>query len=129
MLDRRSGFEIAERDVIFGNHRTDELADLDDTRVRVTEDAAVSRIGDLYRLGRHRLLCADATNPASIAAACGGREVRAMVSDLPFNVKIAGHVSGLGGKTHREFAMASGELTKPEFTHFVSLQSLRRYLA
>lgn len=38
-------------------------------------------------------------------------------ADPPYNVRVNGHVSGTG--RHREFAFASGEMTAPEFTHFL----------
>jgi DNA modification methylase len=41
-------------------------------------------------------------------------------SDPPYNVPIAGHVGGLGKIQHREFAMASGEMSEAEFTAFLS---------
>jgi len=40
-------------------------------------------------------------------------------TDPPYNVPIEGHVSGLGGVRHREFAMASGEMSEAEFTAFL----------
>jgi len=39
--------------------------------------------------------------------------------DPPYNVRIAGNVSGLGAVRHREFAMASGEMNVAEFTQFL----------
>ena len=39
--------------------------------------------------------------------------------DPPYNVKIQGHVSGLGTVKHDEFAMASGEMSAAEFTDFL----------
>jgi hypothetical protein len=42
-----------------------------------------------------------------------------MFADPPYNVPIDGHVSGLGSIKHREFAMASGEMTKDQFTEFL----------
>jgi len=41
-------------------------------------------------------------------------------TDPPYNVPIEGHVSGLGRLHHREFAMASGEMTEVEFTSFLT---------
>ena len=43
-----------------------------------------------------------------------------VVCDSPYNVKIAGHVSGLGKVRHREFAMATGEMSSSTFTDFLS---------
>jgi hypothetical protein len=41
-------------------------------------------------------------------------------ADPPYNVPIDGHVGNSGKTQHREFAMASGEMTSPEFTTFLS---------
>src|SRR5690606_2221220 len=49
-----------------------------------------------------------------------GEKARMVFCDGPYNVEIAGFVSGLGRKTHCEFAMAIGEMTKDEFTCFQS---------
>ena len=42
-------------------------------------------------------------------------------TDPPYNVPIDGHVCGLGSVQHREFAMATGEMSKPEFTDFLAI--------
>ncbi len=68
----------------------------------------VSRLGDVWILDEHRLLCGDALESASYAALMAG-EVAAMgIHDAPYDVPIRGHVSGSG--RHREFVMGSGEL-------------------
>ena len=45
-----------------------------------------SRPGDIWRLGRHRLLCGDATNPADIARLMGGAKLDLIITDPPYNV-------------------------------------------
>jgi DNA modification methylase len=76
----------------------------------------VSRLGDVFALGPHRIVCGDATNPAVLARLMEGDAfARLILTDEPYNVKIAGHVTGGG---HREFAMASGEMTDAEFLAF-----------
>jgi DNA modification methylase len=49
-----------------------------------------------------------------------GAEAQMIFTDPPYNVPIEGHVSGLGKVTHREFAMASGEMSEAEFTEFLA---------
>ncbi len=44
-------------------------------------------------------------------------------TDPPYNVKIDGHVGGSGKTKHREFAMASGEMSADQFTAFLILRS------
>ncbi|MCW2404580.1 DNA modification methylase [Sphingobium sp. B1D7B] len=75
--------------------------------------------GDLWVLGNHRLLCGDTRSPESFALLMGDERARLVFSDPPFNVKIDGHVGGLGQKKHAEFAMASGEMSESEFTGFL----------
>ncbi len=84
----------------------------------------VSRSGDLWLLGRHRLLCGSALDPSSWDRLLNGDSAGMIFTDPPYNVKVDGHVSGLGKVKHAEFAQASGEMTREEFTGF-----LTRFLA
>jgi DNA modification methylase len=80
----------------------------------------VSRKGDLWQLGRHRILCANARDLAALEALLGGKKAQMVFTDPPYNVHIDGHVSGLGRVRHREFPMASGEMSQGEFTEFLT---------
>jgi DNA modification methylase len=80
----------------------------------------VSRKGDLWILGSHRLLCGDARINADYARLLEGENADLVLTDSPFNVRIDGNVSGLGRVRHEEFAMASGEMSEAEFTDFLS---------
>lgn len=81
---------------------------------------AVSRTGDLWILGKHRLLCGDSLDAASYTSLLGDEKADIVFSDVPYNVPIRGNVSGLGNVVHREFAMASGEMSEAEFTQFLT---------
>ena len=81
---------------------------------------AVSRVGDLWILGRHRLLCGSALEERSYQKLLEDDRAAMIFADPPFNVRIRGHVSGLGKICHREFAMASGELDQPAFIEFLT---------
>ena len=79
-------------------------------------ETAVARVGDIFQLGPHRIVCGDATEPAVLVRLLEGDvPARLVLTDEPYNVKIAGHVTG---GDHREFAMASGEMTDAEFLAF-----------
>ncbi len=80
----------------------------------------VARLGDVWRLGRHRLLCGDATKLASYEVLLDGCKADLVFTDPPYNVPINGHVSGLGKARHREFAMATGEMSAGQFTRFLA---------
>lgn len=86
-----------------------------------TELPPVSRMGDLWKLGKHRVLCADATKPESYARLFDGEPVAAaMFTDPPYNIRIDGFAVGAGATKHREFAFASGEMTGKQFTAFLA---------
>jgi DNA modification methylase len=80
----------------------------------------VTRLGDVIILGRHRLLCGSSLEEVSYQRLLGEVRARTVASDPPYNIKISGHVSGLGKVRHREFAMASGEMSEQEFIAFLA---------
>ncbi len=95
-------------------------ADLADTPVPVAVGPAVTQPGDLWLLGRHRVLCGDALEHGVYAQLMKEERAALVFTDPPYNVPIAGHVSGLGKTRHREFAMAVGEMSAAEFTAFLA---------
>lgn len=76
-------------------------------------------LGDVWQLGEHRLICGNSLDPKTIAALMDGENAQMIFTDPPYNVKIDGHVCGSGKIKHREFAMASGEMSQNEFTIFL----------
>lgn len=109
-----TGFDTAEVDAMLSPM-------LDDEEVAIEPDPAqpvVSRVGDLWQLGPHRLLCGDSTVPASYAQLLGDERAQLVFTDPPYNVPIAGNVST--GDRHGEFVMASGEMSRAEFTAFLA---------
>src|SRR5438552_3988937 len=81
---------------------------------------AVSRPGDLWILGDHRVFCGSALEAGTYDVLLEGAKAAAVFTDPPYNVKIDGHVCGSGAIKHREIAMASAVMTKEEFTRFLS---------
>jgi hypothetical protein len=82
---------------------------------------AISKIGDLWPPGRHRLLlCGSALECAAFAALMDEERAAMVFTDPPYNVPIDGHATGLGAIRHRPFPMASGEMDPAEFTAFLA---------
>jgi len=114
------GFETAELDLLISGETKGEEADPADSIDGPDPNApTVSRPGDLWQIGPHRLLCGDALQAESYARLMDHELAQVVFVDPPYNVKIDGHVSGLGRMRHSEFAMASGEMTEAEFTAFL----------
>lgn len=81
---------------------------------------AVTREGDLWQLGRHRLLCGDTRDVGAMNALMAGDTADLAFTDPPYNVAIDGNVCGLGSVKHREFAFASGEMSRQQFVAFLT---------
>ena len=116
-----TGFSLGEIDTILdeaSEKKPVEPGPEDDIPAVVA--APVSRPGDLWILGSHRLLCGDARSQADYARLLDGETADLVLTDPPFNVRVDGHASGLGKVRHEEFAMASGEMSEAEFTVFLS---------
>lgn len=112
-----TGFDIGEIDTLIrdlGNEdesQDDELPAL---------GPPVADTGDLWLLGRHRLICADARDDAALVQLMDGAQAQMVFIDPPYNVPVQGHVQGRGAIKHREFAFASGEMSREAFTAFLT---------
>lgn len=115
-----TGFETAEVDLLIQDLDQDTHDEADEVPDVDRDKPAVSRLGDLWRLGTHALFCGDALCRDSYTKLLGSKKAQLIFTDPPYNVAVAGHVSGLGKVKHREFAMASGEMTPAEFTNFLA---------
>lgn len=115
-----TGFETPEIDVLIEGIDDGET-DLDvlDEVPATNAGLAVTRPGDIWQIGRHRLICGDSTDSDVYANLLGDERAQMVFTDPPYNVPIDGHVCGLGSVKHREFGMATGEMTEIEFTAFL----------
>ena len=116
-VEAATAFTMGEIDAIL--EAADEIDgdDPDDAPVEIEEGSAVNRPGDLWDLGgRHRFICGSSLEPLVWQQLMDGLKATMSCSDFPYNVKIRGNVSNRAGV--REFAMASGEMDRDEFTEF-----------
>jgi len=116
-----TGFETAEIDIVLGE--AEEAAGAAPGADALPEPSSrppVTRAGDLWILGKHKLYCGDAQEQSAYEALLSGEKAAFVFTDPPYNVKISGNVSGLGKVRHGEFAMASGEMTRKQFTGFLT---------
>lgn len=126
-----TGFEFGEIEFILDAPDQAKTDALDDVTPSDPSVPVVTRHGDLWQLDRHRVLCADATQPELYARVLQGQLAQMVFADPPYNVSIDGHVSGLGKVKHADFPMASGEMSEDEFTAFLAtpLEQIRIHSA
>jgi DNA modification methylase len=114
-----TGFDVGEIDLRIqglGDQSTPDPADV----IPADSGSPVTQVGDLWELGRHRLICHNALDASAYAQLLDGERAAMVFTDPPYNVPIEGHASGLGKVTHRDFVMASGEMDQAEFTTFLA---------
>jgi DNA modification methylase len=116
-----TGFEMGEIDLRIEQLNADSEGEPDhaDDLSGLSNGPPVSRLGDLWLLRGSRVYCGSALDASAYSTPMDGQPANAVFTDPPYNVRISGNVSGLGTVQHREFAMASGEMTEAEFTGFL----------
>src|SRR5450755_4481300 len=121
-----TGFEVGEIDLIL---REAAAKQEQEEPVEISSGPAITKPGDIWLLGDHRLMCGDALEESTYSALMNGQKADVVFADPPYNVKIDGNVCGKGAIRHREFAMASGEMSESEFVDFLcsSLSLLERH--
>jgi len=124
-----TGFEVPEIDLLLAPSNT--TPDPEDT-FQVSDTETLTKRGDLWELGKHRILCGDATQQESYSRLMCRKCAGVVFIDPPYNVVVDGNVGNIGGKSsvaYREFQMAAGEMNEFEYTSFLttSLKLLARH--
>ena len=116
-----TGFEMAEVDFLLDEATEIKQSPLlpEDSIPELSAEPPVTKPGDLWLLGAHRLYCGDARDERAYETLMKGTKADFVFSDPPYNLPIDGHVSGLGRIRHRDFVMASGEMSQAEYTTFL----------
>jgi DNA modification methylase len=109
-----TGFSSGEVDVVLKAAN-----DPDDEVIPAVPPDPRTKVNDIWILGEHRLGCGDGRDIGFLRRLVGGgASIDTAFLDPPYNVKINGHANAAG--RHREFAMASGEMSTAEFQTFLS---------
>jgi len=112
-----TGFDLDEISEIL---KTDESTSELDEEEPQKEIKIVSKLGDLWILGNHRLLCGNSTSESDVRKLMNDQLADMVFTDPPYNVKVS-NISGINKEhKHAEFLMASGEMTEEEFIGFLS---------
>jgi DNA modification methylase len=111
------GFEPFQIDNLFAEASSEEAAESEE--VPEAPAVPVSKLGDLWKLGNHLLLCGSALDVETYSQLLGDARASMIVTDPPYNCAIPGNVSSGGKVQHDNFVMASGEMSRAEFTGFL----------
>jgi DNA modification methylase len=111
-----TGFEAAEVEGLFSDHVDPELDPADE--IPCPPQAAVSQAGDLWELGRHRLLCGDALSASDLHRVMKASKAAMVFTDAPYNLPTK-RIQGRGRTKHGNFAQGFGEMSPAEFIEFL----------
>lgn len=95
--------QITELDMIdfgfesFGDDDTEQKRDIEEDEIPDVPDEPTAKLGDIYQLGRHRLICGDSTDAKVIEALMDGKKADFILSDPPYGMKLDTDFSTIKG--------------------------------
>lgn len=101
---------LSDFDFDFGIDEEEEETEIvEDEAPEVDEDAEpIAKLGDIWQLGRHRLMCGDSTDKETVELLMDGKKADMVFTDPPYGINVVhGNKVGGGGATH--FGKVGGE--------------------
>lgn len=112
-----TGFSVPEVDILLTEET--KASEEEPPVPSLAPGPAISCVGDLWLIGPHKIICGDALAAETYETLLASEKAAISFTDPPFNVPVRGHMGGLGSVQHREFVMASGEMSAAEFRKFL----------
>lgn len=110
-----TGFDTFEIDGIVNFDVGSEESAEDRVQLPPEGKTPVSRVGDVWIIGDHRLIVGDARDPAVIERLLASERAQMIITDPPYGCRIENNVSGNGKVRHQDFVAGAGEVPLPEF--------------
>ena len=85
-----TGFDAAEIDDLFKDTIQDKIKDDDFDVDAELQNPTITKLGDVWQLGRHRLVCGDSTLAETYDMLLGDEKVNLVITDPPYNVNYEG---------------------------------------
>ena len=117
-----TGFDLAEAQELFGSGSMENVHEDDfDTESALNETTEPkTKMGDLWLLGQHRLLCGDSTQKDEVNRVLDGKSADIMVTDPPYNVDYGASIASKHrSNTRTESTIANDNLSDDEFYQFL----------
>lgn len=112
-----TGFETAEIDIMLNDN---EISKSLNNVPKVKEDEVITKTGDIWLLGNHRIICGNALNKENYIKLFENNKADMIFTDPPYNLKIDGQICRVRKQYHKEFAMESGEMNPQQFQEFLT---------
>lgn len=117
-----TGFSVSDIDLIISEHEQSDYEEekITDILMYLEDAPTITETGDIWQLGKHRLICGDSTKKSTYEKLLDDEKAAMVICDPPYNVPVGGHVLQRSDGKHPEFAMAYGEMSVVEFTEFLT---------
>lgn len=108
-----TGFDAAEVNDLFSQVHDKDVADDDFDEDKAVEAPAFVEVGDIWLLGRHRLMCGDSTRAADVSLLMDGKKANLCITDPPYGCDYSGGTGmkimndTLKGKEFYEFLLSA----------------------
>ena len=117
----------------------DEEQEIVEDEVPDVPEEPKAKLGDIYQLGNHRLMCGDSTSEEDVAKLMNGVKAQMTFSDAPYNISFKGSMSNTTingvmvkhkGANQRHDAIDNDCMSKEEFYDFMckTLQNIKEYV-
>ena len=112
-----TGFEPAEIDSLFKDAQQDKVHDDDFDVDAELKSPVITKAGDVWTLGRHRLVCGDSTKAETFALLMDDRKANLVITDPPYNVNYEGSAGkikndNMTGDAFYQFLLAAFQNTE-----------------
>lgn len=102
----------------------DLLIEADEKDDDIPENApTVAKLGDIWALGRHRLMCGDSTDLVAVEALMGGQKADMVFTDPPYGIKVVKNQQ-IGGGGKLGFAGATGEAKARKYREIINDETI-----
>lgn len=99
LKDEIDGLDFSEFDIDWGlEEDTEAISDIEDAPIEIDNTREpVTKLGDIYQLGRHRLICGDSTDKTTVELLMNGNKADMVFTDPPYGMKLDTDYSGMQG--------------------------------
>lgn len=104
LKDETDGLDFSEFDIDWGiEEDTETISVIEDAPIEIDNTREpITKLGDIYQLGEHRLMCGDSTSKENLACLMGGQQADMILSDPPYGMRLDTDFSGTVGSLGRK---------------------------